>query len=245
MLPAGHGRSPIVRRPGAGRRDFVGRNVAERLGRICKRGRTVHGRAIVSRGPPGAPAVPAPNQATLAPALYSGPSAPPTATQQDADVAFFTEFERFDRHLEKLNRGPREGRVQYVSICSPNHLHDAHVRLALRTGAEAICEKPLVLNPWNLDALAELEAETKRRVHTVLQLRLHPALLAVKDSEPATQSIGLSVVAIKLLAFAMSGFGARRSSTPGSCPSGWAMTSAPPSCSVRPSRVATGSRTRP
>lgn len=106
------------------------------------------------------------------------------------DVAFFTEFERFDRHLEKLNRGPREGRVQYVSVCSPNHLHDAHVRLALRTGAEAICEKPLVLNPWNLDALAELEAETKRRVHTVLQLRLHPALLAVKEELAARPAHG-------------------------------------------------------
>jgi UDP-N-acetyl-2-amino-2-deoxyglucuronate dehydrogenase len=97
------------------------------------------------------------------------------------EVAFFTEFERFDRHLEKLSRGPREQRVHYVSVCSPNHLHDAHVRLALRTGAEAICEKPLVLNPWNLDALAELEAETKRRVNTVLQLRLHPSLVKLKQ----------------------------------------------------------------
>ena len=97
------------------------------------------------------------------------------------EAAFFTEFERFDRHLEKLSRGPREQRVHYVSVCSPNHLHDAHVRLALRTGAEAICEKPLVLNPWNLDALAELEAETKRRVNTVLQLRLHPSLVSLKQ----------------------------------------------------------------
>ena len=96
------------------------------------------------------------------------------------EAAFFTEFERFDRHLEKLRRGPRPGRVDVVSVCSPNHLHDAHVRLALRVGADALCEKPLVLNPWNLDALAELEGETGRRVWTVLQLRVHPALVALK-----------------------------------------------------------------
>ena len=104
------------------------------------------------------------------------------------DAAFFTEFERFDRHLEKLRRGPVEKRVDYVSVCSPNHLHDAHARLALRVGADALCEKPLVLNPWNLDALQELEAEHGRRVWTVLQLRLHPALVALKaavDAEPA------------------------------------------------------------
>lgn len=92
------------------------------------------------------------------------------------DVRFFTEFERFDRHLEKLRRGPAEGRVDYVSVCSPNYLHDAHVRTALRTGAHAICEKPLVINPWNLDALQELEEEAGRRVFSVLQLRFHPAL---------------------------------------------------------------------
>ncbi len=96
------------------------------------------------------------------------------------DVRFFTEFERFDRHLEKLRRGPQEDRVRYLSVCSPNYLHDAHVRLALRIGADAICEKPLVINPWNLDALQELERETGRRVFTVLQLRLHPALVALK-----------------------------------------------------------------
>ena len=73
------------------------------------------------------------------------------------DVRFFTEIERFDRHLEKLRRGPDADRVHYVTICSPNYLHDAHVRLALRVGAHAICEKPLVINPWNLDALEELE----------------------------------------------------------------------------------------
>lgn len=98
------------------------------------------------------------------------------------DVRFFTEIERFDRHLEKLRRGPEENRVHFVSICSPNYLHDAHCRLALRVGADAICEKPLVVNPWNLDALSELEAETGRRVWTVLQLRLHPKLLELRKA---------------------------------------------------------------
>lgn len=97
------------------------------------------------------------------------------------ETAFFTEFERFDRHLEKLRRGPEAERVHYVSVCSPNHLHDAHVRLALRVGAVAICEKPLVLNPHNLDALQDLEAEYGRRIYTVLQLRLHPALVALRE----------------------------------------------------------------
>lgn len=96
-------------------------------------------------------------------------------------AAFFTEFERFDRHLEKLRRGPEADRVNVVSVCSPNHLHDAHVRSALRVDADALCEKPLVLNPWNLDALAELEAETGRHVWTVLQLRVHPALVALRE----------------------------------------------------------------
>ena len=97
------------------------------------------------------------------------------------DVRFFTEFERFDRHLEKLRRGPESERVHYVSVCSPNYLHDAHIRLALRVGADAICEKPLVINPWNLDGLQELERETGQRVYTVLQLRLHPALIAFRE----------------------------------------------------------------
>jgi UDP-N-acetyl-2-amino-2-deoxyglucuronate dehydrogenase len=104
------------------------------------------------------------------------------------DVRFFTEIERFDRHLEKLRRGPAADRVQYVSICSPNYLHDAHIRLALRAGAHAICEKPLVINPWNLDALADLERETGRRVYTVLQLRLHPQLIALREQLLAEQS---------------------------------------------------------
>jgi UDP-N-acetyl-2-amino-2-deoxyglucuronate dehydrogenase len=97
------------------------------------------------------------------------------------DVRFFTEIERFDRHLEKLRRGPESQRVHYVSICSPNYLHDAHIRLALRVGANVICEKPLVINPWNLDALQELESETTCRVNTVLQLRVHPDLIALRE----------------------------------------------------------------
>jgi UDP-N-acetyl-2-amino-2-deoxyglucuronate dehydrogenase len=97
------------------------------------------------------------------------------------DVKFFTEIERFDRHLEKLKRGPAEGRVHWMSICTPNYLHDAHIRLALRIGADAICEKPLVINPWNLDQLQAIEEETGRRVFTVLQLRLHPALVALRE----------------------------------------------------------------
>lgn len=98
------------------------------------------------------------------------------------DVKFFREIERFDRFMEKLRRGPESSRVHYVSICSPNYLHDAHVRLALRAGAHAICEKPLVINPWNLDALEDLERESGRRVSTVLQLRMHPALRELRES---------------------------------------------------------------
>jgi UDP-N-acetyl-2-amino-2-deoxyglucuronate dehydrogenase len=98
------------------------------------------------------------------------------------DVSFFIEFERFDRHSEKLKRGSEEGRINYVTICSPNFLHDAHIRFALRIGADAICEKPLVLNPWNLDALEELEGIYGKKVNTVLQLRVHPALLQLKEN---------------------------------------------------------------
>lgn len=97
------------------------------------------------------------------------------------DVRFFTEIERFDRHLEKLRRGSEDDRVQYVSICSPNYLHDAHCRLSLRVHANAICEKPLVINPWNLDALHEIEAEYDGKINTVLQLRLHPELLRLRN----------------------------------------------------------------
>lgn len=102
--------------------------------------------------------------------------------QYSYNTRFFTEIERFDRHLEKLRRGPEEGRVHWVSVCSPNYLHDAHCRLALRTGADVICEKPIVINPWNLDALEELEAETGRRIHTVLQLRVHPQLVKLREA---------------------------------------------------------------
>ncbi len=92
---------------------------------------------------------------------------------------FFTEFERFDRHLEKLIRTGTK--IDYVAICSPNYLHDAHIRFGLRIGADVICEKPLVLNPWNVEALKELEQETGKKVYTILQLRLHPALIALKE----------------------------------------------------------------
>lgn len=96
------------------------------------------------------------------------------------EAQFFTEFERFDRHLDKLRRDPARPAVDYVSICSPNYLHDSHMRFALRAGADAICEKPLVLNPWNIDGLVDIERDTGRKIHTILQLRLHPAILAVR-----------------------------------------------------------------
>ncbi len=97
------------------------------------------------------------------------------------DVRFFTEVERFDRHLEKLKRSAEDERIHYLTVCSPNYLHDAHCRLGLRVGADVICEKPLVINPWNLDPLKELEAETGRRVYTVLQLRVHPKLIELRE----------------------------------------------------------------
>jgi len=93
---------------------------------------------------------------------------------------FFTEFERFDRHLELLRRKGAE-KIDYVTICSPNYLHDAHIRFALRIGANAVCEKPLVLNPWNVAALEEIEQETGHRINTILQLRLHPAIIELKQ----------------------------------------------------------------
>jgi UDP-N-acetyl-2-amino-2-deoxyglucuronate dehydrogenase len=92
---------------------------------------------------------------------------------------FFTEFERFDRHIEKIKRSGTK--IDYVSICSPNYLHDSHIRYGLRIGADVICEKPLVLNTWNLDALIELENEYKNKVHTILQLRHHEAILELKE----------------------------------------------------------------
>lgn len=96
------------------------------------------------------------------------------------DADFFTEFERFDRHVDKLRRSGSDRAINYVSICSPNHLHDAHIRFALRSGAHAICEKPIVLNPWNIDALQEVEADSENKIFTILQLRLHPAIIALK-----------------------------------------------------------------
>ena len=97
------------------------------------------------------------------------------------DAKFFTEVERFARFLEKQRRKSDAERVHYISVCSPNYLHDAHVRLALRVGAHAICEKPLVINPWNLEQLVELEAEGPGRVFSVLQLRLLPSLVALRE----------------------------------------------------------------
>jgi UDP-N-acetyl-2-amino-2-deoxyglucuronate dehydrogenase len=94
---------------------------------------------------------------------------------------YFREIERFDRHVDKLRRGPEAERIHWITICSPNYLHDSHIRLALRNGADALCEKPLVINPWNLDALQQLEIETGRRVFTVLQLRVHPQLIALRE----------------------------------------------------------------
>jgi len=96
------------------------------------------------------------------------------------ECRFFTEVERFDRHLEKFRRRTGEQPVEFISICSPNYLHDAHCRLALRVRAHALCEKPLVISPWNLDQLIQLEEEYGRRIYTVLQLRLHPAVQALK-----------------------------------------------------------------
>jgi UDP-N-acetyl-2-amino-2-deoxyglucuronate dehydrogenase len=96
------------------------------------------------------------------------------------EADFFTEFERFDRYVDKMRRSGDSRKIDYVSICSPNYLHDSHMRFALRSGADAICEKPIVLNPWNIDGLAEIENDTGRRINTILQLRLHPAILDVR-----------------------------------------------------------------
>lgn len=101
---------------------------------------------------------------------------------------FFTEFERFDRHIDKLRRSNNKNAVKYISICSPNYLHDSHIRFALRSGADAICEKPLVLNPWNIDGLKHIEQDTGQRVNTILQLRLHPDIVNLKQSETNSKS---------------------------------------------------------
>ena len=113
------------------------------------------------------------------------------------EADFFTEFERFDRHIDKLRR---EGQpMDYISVCSPNYLHDAHIRFGLRSGANVICEKPLVLNPWNIDALVEMERETGKTVYNIFQLRLHPSLIALKqriDSGPADKIYDLDLAYI-------------------------------------------------
>jgi UDP-N-acetyl-2-amino-2-deoxyglucuronate dehydrogenase len=104
------------------------------------------------------------------------------------DARFFTEFERFDRHCEKLRREDAGRQVHFVTVCTPNYLHDAHIRFGLRIGADVICEKPIVLNPWNVDGLLQLERETGKKVYTVLQLRYHPVIKALKErvgKEPA------------------------------------------------------------
>jgi UDP-N-acetyl-2-amino-2-deoxyglucuronate dehydrogenase len=95
----------------------------------------------------------------------------------DSDI--FVEFERFDRHIDKLKRKNRT--LDYVSVCSPNYLHDSHIRFGLRNKADVICEKPIVLNPWNIDALKEIENETGKHIFSILQLRLHPSIIALKE----------------------------------------------------------------
>jgi UDP-N-acetyl-2-amino-2-deoxyglucuronate dehydrogenase len=102
------------------------------------------------------------------------------------ETEFFVEFERFDRHIEKLKRLGMH--TDFVTVCSPNYLHDAHIRFGLRVGADVICEKPLVLNPWNIDGLMEIERETGRKISTILQLRLHPAIIALREKVQKTAS---------------------------------------------------------
>ena len=92
---------------------------------------------------------------------------------------FFVEFERFDRYIEKLKRR-KKIKLDYVSICTPNYLHDAHIRMALRQGAHAICEKPIVINPWNVDQLIDIEKESQSKVYSILQLRIHESIIALK-----------------------------------------------------------------
>jgi UDP-N-acetyl-2-amino-2-deoxyglucuronate dehydrogenase len=94
------------------------------------------------------------------------------------ESSFFTEFERFDRHLDKLSR--KKKAVDFVSVCSPNYMHDSHIRFGLRLGAHVICEKPIVLNPWNIDALERIQEESSTNVYSILQLRLHPSIIALK-----------------------------------------------------------------
>ncbi len=96
------------------------------------------------------------------------------------EASFFTEFERFDRFIDKWRRDTNN-KIDFISICSPNYLHDSHIRFALRNGANAICEKPLVLNPWNIDQLKKIEDESDKKIYNILQLRLHPSIIALKE----------------------------------------------------------------
>lgn len=116
------------------------------------------------------------------------------------EADFFTEFERFDRYLDKLRRANQSNRVDYVSICSPNYLHDSHMRFALRAGANAVCEKPLVLNPWNIDGLLDIERDTGMKVSTILQLRVHPVIIALRskvesESRSSKHEVDLTYIA--------------------------------------------------
>lgn len=104
------------------------------------------------------------------------------------EADYFKEFERFDRHIDKRRRAGNGQGVDFVSICSPNYLHDSHIRFALRSGADAICEKPLVLNPWNIDPLKEIERDCGRNISTILQLRLHPSIIALREQIEASKS---------------------------------------------------------
>lgn len=104
------------------------------------------------------------------------------------NCSFFTQYELFERHITKMKNndiidknGKCSGKLDYVSICTPNYLHDAHIRFGLRSGADVICEKPLVLNPWNIDALSKVESETGKKVYNILQLRLHKAIIDLKN----------------------------------------------------------------
>ena len=115
------------------------------------------------------------------------------------EADFFTEFERFDRHVDKLRRAGDEKRLDFVSICSPNYLHDSHMRFGLRSGCDVICEKPVVLNPWNIDGIGEIERESGHCVCTILQLRLHPSIMALRqkvqeDNSKARHEVDLTYI---------------------------------------------------
>ena len=97
------------------------------------------------------------------------------------EADFFTEFERFDRHIDRLRRSNHDNRLDFISICSPNYLHDSHMRFGLRSGCDVICEKPVVLNPWNIDGIGEIERDSGHRVSTILQLRVHPSIISLRE----------------------------------------------------------------